>query len=58
MTNKQDLIARVEALRPPLGDDVYGYRNEIIDKVIAIMEARLDDDGIDIDLPIDQAMNF
>jgi len=58
MTNKQDLIARVEELRPPLGDDVYDYRNEIIDKVIAIMEARLDDDGIDIDLPIDQAMNF
>ena len=43
MTTKQELIARVEALRPT--DDTYGHRNEIIDKVIAIFEARLNDDG-------------
>lgn len=47
MTAKQELIARIEALRPPKGDTTYAYRNEVIDNVIAICEARLNDDAID-----------
>jgi hypothetical protein len=50
MTSKQDIIARINKMRPfeVQAGDAYAYgQNDTIDRVVSLLEALLDEDGVD-----------
>jgi len=61
MTSKQDIIARINKMRPfeVKADDAYAHgQNDTIDRVVTLLEALLDEDGIDIDAPLNEVLGL